>query len=188
MSCRNLQVLPKHCYLWCRPLHQLTTSPHKSSFVVVNKDGSTIVCFNCGGAHHLRDCPEPRNEDKINFNRDKHPNGRQFTCGQPTEFRGRPDFSKPKDGETHRLITVKGNSATYVYNPTTKRWDLPTTTSIDSASKALVAPPGSINVKADQETLDTILSDDSESEEDKAQKKLNLAYIISVAQREASAL
>ena len=33
------------------------------------------TCFNCGGAHHLRNCPHPRNKARIDANRAAHPNG-----------------------------------------------------------------------------------------------------------------
>jgi hypothetical protein len=101
-----------------------------------------LKCFNCGGPHHLRLCPKPRDQATIAKNRGAHPNG--GTSGQPTNFRGNRPFVRPRkwrlpeEGEDGKRVI---DNKPYTYNATTKRWDEDVTP--ESGGQAFVLPPAS---------------------------------------------
>jgi hypothetical protein len=86
---------------------------------------SELKCFNCGGPHHLRRCPKPRDQSTIDKNRNIHPTG--HSPRQPTGFRGggkrwsRPTkWRLPEDGENNKRII---DNKPFTFNPTSKRWE-----------------------------------------------------------------
>lgn len=84
----------------------------------------------------------------------------------------RPDWSPPHKGETHRYITVRGSSDTYIWNSTTSRWDLPT-----SNPFALLAP--SVSPDMDSATVVSLLTQPHHDlcTKEKSVRKLHLAYL-----------
>jgi hypothetical protein len=114
-----------------------------------SSDGShfEIKCFNCGGPHHLRLCPKPRDQAAVDRNRTSH--NSSFPSKQPTGFRGnnqrpwsRPTkWRLPEEGENNKRII---DNKPYTFNPTSKRWEPDSTP--DSGQQQLptaanVAPP-----------------------------------------------
>jgi hypothetical protein len=110
-------------------------------------DGSTgstfeIKCFNCGGPHHLRLCPQQRDQATINRNRGNHPSKNRGE--QPTSFRGnRPTrpakWRLPEEGENNKRII---DNKPYTFNPNNTRWELdPTPDSGQQQKAANVIPP-----------------------------------------------
>jgi hypothetical protein len=80
-----------------------------------------LICFNCGKDHHLRDCPEPRDEVKIAKARTAHPNGSR-NQQQPVSFQ-KPvprKWRPPEAGENNKRVI---DNFPYTYNPTTRGWD-----------------------------------------------------------------
>jgi hypothetical protein len=73
---------------WDKCLQQV---PGKSAHINPNEtpsyDGShfEMRCFNCGGPHHLRLCPEPCNQTTIDKNRSTH-NSSSSSSRQPIGF------------------------------------------------------------------------------------------------------
>jgi hypothetical protein len=94
-----------------------------------------IKCFNCGGPHHLRACPKPRDQATISKNRNAHTG----SSSQPTGFRGNRPFVRPtkwrlpEEGEHGKRVI---DNLPYTFDPTTKRWVLDTTP--DSGSGGII--------------------------------------------------
>jgi hypothetical protein len=98
-------------------------------------------CFNCGGPHHLRFCPKPRDQATIDKNRATHPTG--SSQRQPTGFRGRhagrpytrpTKWRLPEEAENNKRVI---DNKPYTFNPTNKRWEPDTTP--DSGQQQLPA-------------------------------------------------
>ena len=119
-------------YITVQAQSTLTASPSEPVPILPDspKYNPNINCFNCQGIegrdchHHLRDCPFPLDQKRIESNRNK------FTPRQPTRHKkskgqfdekGRFWFRKPEDGENgKRFIKDKP----YKYNTSSKRWEL----------------------------------------------------------------
>jgi hypothetical protein len=130
--------------LWDKCLQQI---PGESANINPNSDPADtptfeIKCFNCGGPHHLRMCPKPRDQATINKNRGIHPNG--GTSKQPTGFRGNRPYTRPakwrlpEEGENNKRII---DNKPYTFNPTSKRWDPDVTPDSGQLPLAGVVPP-----------------------------------------------
>jgi hypothetical protein len=127
---------------WDKCLQQ---APGDSAFITPT-DGSTFAigsCFNCGGPHHLRLCPKPKDQATIDKHRALHPGGGS-PRHQPTGFRGkRPPYSRPtkwripEEGENNKRII---DNKPHTFNPTSKRWE-PDTTPESGQQQANVVPP-----------------------------------------------
>jgi hypothetical protein len=96
------------------------------------------LCYNCGGAHHLSACKEPRDETRIAANRKQFwakvkearaGNGNNGGNGGGRNNRGKgkttfkwapPTEEERKTGNSHRIIDGKDHYFDY----TTKRWQL----------------------------------------------------------------
>jgi hypothetical protein len=103
-------------------------NPNPNRYGNPSSDGShfEIKCFNCGGSHHLRLCPKPRDQATIDRNRSSHNstssgfrvNNQQRPWSRPTKWR------LPEEGENNKRII---DSKPYTFNPTSKRWELDST-------------------------------------------------------------
>ena len=90
----------------------LQRPPGEAAFTAVLNGGSPVVnpppatlpegwkCFNCGEAHHLRDCPLPRDAAKILKNRSNHPRGTKGTNNNKARFKWR----FPEIGEHNKRV------------------------------------------------------------------------------------
>ena len=48
----------------------ISTKANKTSFkACLSMNKGETICFNCGGAHSLKECPKPQNEDRIKTNK-----------------------------------------------------------------------------------------------------------------------
>jgi hypothetical protein len=65
-------------------------------------------CFNCGGTHHLKFCPQLRDQATINKNRNIHPNGTRQQ--QPTGFRGNGNPKTPFVRPHHWRLPEEGEN------------------------------------------------------------------------------
>jgi hypothetical protein len=104
------------------------------SALITPADGSPVGqdndCFNCGGKHHLRFCPKPRDQATIDKNRADHPSSPRHR--QPTGFKGkhgrpwsRPTkWRLPEEGENNKRII---DNKPFTFNPSSKRWELDST-------------------------------------------------------------
>ena len=131
---------------WDKCLQQV---PGESANINPNSDPADtptfeIKCFNCGGPHHLRMCPKPRDQATINKNRGIHPNGGTSKQHQPTGFRGGRPYTRPakwrlpEEGENNKRII---DNKPYTFNPTSKRWDPDVTPDSGQLPLAGVVPP-----------------------------------------------
>jgi hypothetical protein len=124
------------------PGESANVNPHSDTGGSSEVPSFEIKCFNCGGPHHLRLCPKPRDQATINKNRNTHPNG--GTSKQPTGFRGNRPFVRPtkwrlpEEGEHGKRII---DNKPYTFNPTTKRWDADITPDSGQLPLAGVVPP-----------------------------------------------
>jgi hypothetical protein len=111
---------------WDKCLQQV---PGESAHINPNGDGPPssdgshfkMRCFNCGGPHHLRLCPKPRNQTTVDKNRSTH-NSSSSSSRQPTGFRGnnrpwtRPTkWRLPEEGENNKRVI---DNKPYTFNPT----------------------------------------------------------------------
>lgn len=92
-----------------------------------------LTCFNCGKDHHLRDCPIPRDEERISKARTAHPNGTR-SQQQPASFQRRTPhkWRPPEASENNKRII---DSFPYTFNPTSNGWDK------DSVPPSGMTPP-----------------------------------------------
>jgi hypothetical protein len=131
---------------WDKCLQQV---PGESAHINPNGDGPLssdgshfeMRCFNCGGPHHLRLCPKPRNQTTVDKNRSTH-NSSSSSSRQPTGFRGnnrpwtRPTkWRLPEEGKNNKRVI---DNKPYTFNPTSKRWELDST--LDSGQQQLQLP------------------------------------------------
>ena len=99
----------------------------ESVFKAAGATSGTLVCWNCGAGHHLRDCPKPLDKARVKAAKkefqkqsraSKHSKGgKPPSTGATTPGKGK--WRKPEAGENNRRVI---NGSPHVYDSSAKRW------------------------------------------------------------------
>jgi hypothetical protein len=122
----------------------IKTKPNSTSHAL---NTTTVTCFNCEKQHHLNDCPEPRDKEKVEQNKAKFRKSKSVTSDRKTttssgsispkktnavktdknHFSSKKNLFKwrpPDRNESKRVISTQSHGErVYVWDPSTKRWN-----------------------------------------------------------------